>query len=59
MEKEKIKYPDLTLGIRKATTNEEKVKLFKQFLETIFITEPERKIFWSREKINRNGYFEG
>ena len=45
MEKEKIKYADLTLGNRKATTNEEKVKLFKQFLETIFITEPERKIF--------------
>ena len=37
MEKEKIEYPNLTLG-NKATTNEEKIKLFKQCLETIFIT---------------------
>ena len=44
MEKEKIEYPDLTLGNKKATTNAEKVKLFKQFLKTIFITEPEHKI---------------
>ena len=51
MEKEKIKYADLTLGNRKATTNEEKVKLFKQFLETIFITEPEHKIFDQEKKL--------
>ena len=38
MEKEKIEYPDLTLGNKKTTTNEEKIKLFKQCLETIFIT---------------------
>ena len=38
MEKEKTEYPDLTLGNKKAVTNEEKVKLFKQFLESIFIT---------------------
>ena len=44
MEKEKIEYPDLTLGNKKATTNAKKVKLFKQFLKTIFITEPEHKI---------------
>ena len=44
MEKEKIEYPDLTLGNKKATSNEEKVNLFKQFLETTFITEPEHKI---------------
>ena len=44
MEKEKIEYPDLTLGNKKATTNAENVKLFKQFLKTIFITEPEHKI---------------
>ena len=31
MEKEKIKYPDLTLGNKKAITNEEKVKFFKVF----------------------------
>ena len=29
---------------KKAITNEDKVELFKQFLETIFITEPEHKI---------------
>ena len=46
MEKEKIKYPDLTLGNRKATTKSFlKTVLFKQFLETIFITEPEHTIF--------------
>ena len=49
MEKEKIEYPDLTLGNKKATSNEEKVNLFKQFLETTFITEPEHKIS-DREK---------
>ena len=43
-EKEKAEYPGLTLGNKKAITNEEKVKLFKQFLETTFITEPEHKI---------------
>ena len=50
MEKEKTEYPDLTLGNKKAVTNEEKVKLFKQFLESIFITEPEHKIS-DQEKI--------
>ena len=50
MEKEKSEYPDLTLGNKKAVTNEEKVKLFKQFLESIFITEPEHKIS-DQEKI--------
>ena len=49
MEKEKIEYPDLTLSNKKATTNQEKVNLFKQFLETTFITEPEHKIS-DREK---------
>ena len=44
MEKEKTEYPDLTMGNKKAIANEEKVKLFKQFLESIFITEPEHKI---------------
>ena len=34
-----------SLGNKKAITKEEQVKLFKQFLETIFITEPERKLF--------------
>ena len=38
MEKEKTEYPDITLGNKKTTTNEEKIKLFKQCLETIFIT---------------------
>ena len=51
MEKDKIKYPDLTLGNKKAMTNEEKVKLFKQFLETIFITEPEHKILDQEKKL--------
>ena len=50
MEKEKTEYPDLTLGNKKAVTNEEKLKLFKQFLESIFITEPEHKIS-NQEKI--------
>ena len=45
MEKEKTEYPDLTLG-----NSEDKVKLFKPFLETIFITEPEHKIS-DQEKI--------
>ena len=35
MKKEKTEYPDLTLVNKKAVTNEDKVKLFKQFLETI------------------------
>ena len=50
MEKEKTEYPDLTLGNKKAVTNEEKVKLFKQFLESIFITESDHKIS-DQEKI--------
>ena len=43
MEKEKTEYPDLTLGNKKTKTNKDKLKLFKQFSETIFITEPEYK----------------
>ena len=43
MEKEETEYPDLTLGNKKAKTNKDKLKLFKQFSETIFITEPEYK----------------
>ena len=50
VEKKKTEYPDLTLGNKKAVTNEEKVKLFKQFVESIFITEPEHKIS-DQEKI--------
>ena len=38
------------MGNKKAITNEEKVKLFKQFLETIFITGPEHNIS-DQEKI--------
>ena len=37
-------YFELTLDNKKATTNEEKAKLFKQFLQSIFIAEPEHKI---------------
>ena len=44
MGKDKKQYPELTLDNKKATTNEEKAKLFKQFLESIFIAEPEHKI---------------
>ena len=44
MGKDKTEYPELTLDNKKATTNEEKTKLFKQFLESIFIAEPEHKI---------------
>ena len=51
MEKEKIKYSDLTLGNKKAITNKEKVKFFKQFLETIFITDPEHKILDQDKKL--------
>ena len=50
MEKEKTEYPELTLDDKKATTNEEKAILFKQILESIFITEPEHKIS-DQEKI--------
>ena len=50
MEKEKTEYPELALDDKKATTNEEKATLFKQFLESIFITEPEHKIS-DQEKI--------
>ena len=50
MEKEKTEYPNLTPGNKKAKTNEDKVKLSKQFLETILITEPEHKIS-DQEKI--------
>ena len=35
---------------KKAITNEEKVKLFKKFLESIFVTEPEHEIY-DQEKI--------
>ena len=44
MGKDKTEYPELTLDNKKATANEEKAKLFKQFLESIFIAEPEHKI---------------
>ena len=44
MDKEKTEYPDLTLGNKKAVTIEDKIKLFKQFLKTIFVTEPEHQI---------------
>ena len=44
MEKQKNEYPELTLDYKKATTNEVKAVLFKQFLESIFIAKPEHKI---------------
>ena len=44
MEKEKNEYPELTLDYKKATTNEVKAVLLKQFLESIFIAKPEHKI---------------
>ena len=49
MEKEKTEYPDLTLG-----NSEDKVKWFKPFLETIFITESEHKISDQEKILNDN-----
>lgn len=49
MGKDKTEYPELTLDNKKATTNEEKAKSFKQFLESIFIAEPEHKISDQKE----------
>ena len=44
MDKEKTEYPELRLNNKKATTIEEKVELFKQFLESIFTVESKHKI---------------